>query len=106
MDGYKSSFRSDGLQPAVNTVLAFYAWNSKAVLNPAWQLIQVLLKQVSARERGKLNDILNWHRCLETQYTKRPLPVGWVAHNNYLSNLGHASKSAQTVHGYGLTHQI
>jgi len=54
MDGYKSSYRSDCLQSAVDTVLAFNAWNSKAVLNPAWQLIQVLLKQVSACEAEKI----------------------------------------------------
>jgi len=49
---------------------------------------------------------LDWHQCLEAQHTKRPLPVGWVAYHNYLSDLRHAAKSAQTVHGYGLTHQV
>ena len=69
MDGYKSGFRSDCLQSAVNTVLAFHAWNSKAVLNPAWQLIQVLLKQVSAKERGEIDSCFGLASCLEAQNT-------------------------------------
>ena len=55
---------------------------------------------------GKLPHVLDWHQCLEAQHTEGRVPVRRVAYNNYLSNLGHAAKSAQTVRGYGLTHQV
>ena len=48
MDCYQGSLGSDCLQSTMYTVLSLYAWDSKAVLNGLRQLIQILLKQVSA----------------------------------------------------------